>query len=108
VPAWVVVAKFWSRTKEVAPMTVSSPNVIEVNLDRLIDEMRHLRSQMIAFDRHLKDIEVYLKLGKPSARQPESRSKPWFAAVARTVARTVLTLVAVGAATGAALHYLGT
>ena len=35
-------------------MTVSSPNVIEIKLDRLIDDMRLLRSQMIAFDRHLK------------------------------------------------------
>jgi hypothetical protein len=28
-------------------MTVSSPNVIEIKLDRLIDDMRLLRSQMI-------------------------------------------------------------
>jgi hypothetical protein len=36
-------------------VTVSSPNVIEIKLDRLIDDMRLLRSQMIAFDRHLKE-----------------------------------------------------
>jgi hypothetical protein len=89
-------------------MTVTSPNVIEVKIDRLIDEMRHLRSQMIAFDRHLKQIEVHLKLSEPREQQPESKSRPWFAAAARAAARTVLTLVAVGAATGAALHYLGT
>jgi hypothetical protein len=32
---------------------VSSPNVIEIKVDRLIDDMRFLRSQMIAFDRRL-------------------------------------------------------
>ena len=79
-------------------MTVSSPNVIEIKLDRLIDDVRFLRSQMIAFDRHLKGIE----------QQPESKSRPWFAAAASATARTVLILFAVGAATGAALLYLGT
>ena len=39
-------------------MTVSSPNVIEMKLDRLIDDMRLLRSQMIAFDMRLKGIEA--------------------------------------------------
>jgi hypothetical protein len=29
-------------------MTVSGPNVIEIKLERLIDDMRLLRSQMIA------------------------------------------------------------
>jgi hypothetical protein len=38
-------------------MTVSSPNVIEIKLDRLIDDMRFLRSQMIAFDRRLNGTE---------------------------------------------------
>src|SRR5262245_5393382 len=47
--------------RKLAPMTVSSPNGIEIKLDRLIDDMRLLRSQMIAFDRHLKGIEAYLK-----------------------------------------------
>jgi len=74
-------------------MTVSSPNVIELKLDRLIDDMRFIKSHMIEFDRHLKGI----------GRQPES----WFAAAARATARTVLILFAVGAATGAALLYLG-
>jgi hypothetical protein len=34
-------------------MTPSSPNVFEIKLD-LIDDMRPLRSQMIAYDRQLK------------------------------------------------------
>ena len=37
--------------RKLAPMTVSSPNVIEIKLDRVIDDMRLLRSQMIAFDK---------------------------------------------------------
>ena len=86
-------------------MTVSSPNVIENKLDRLIDDMRLLRSQMIAFDSHLKGIEAYLK---PSEQQPESKSRPWFAAATSATVRTVLILFAVGAATGTALLYLGT
>jgi hypothetical protein len=85
--------------------TVSSPNVTEIKLDRLIDDMRLLRSQMIAFDKHLKGIEAYLK---PSEQQPKSKSRPWFAAAARTTARTATVLLAVGAATGAVLLYLGT
>jgi len=79
-----------------------SPSVIEIKLDRLIDDMRLLRSQMIAFDRRLKE------LSEPSEQQPESKSRPWFAAAASATARTVLILFAVGAATGAVLHYLGT
>ena len=85
-------------------MTASDPNVIEIKLERLIDDMRLLRSQMIAFDRHLKEIEA--KLSKPSEQQPESNSSRWLTAVASATARTVL--FAVGAATGAALLYLGT
>ena len=95
------------RTK-VAPMTVSSPNVIEMKLDRLIDDMRLLRSQMIAFDRRLKGIEAYLKPSERNEQEPESKSRPWFAAAARATARTVLILFTVGAATAAVLHYLGT
>src|SRR5262249_9257428 len=86
-------------------MTVSSPNVTEMKLDRLIDDMRVLRSQMIAFDKQLKGIEASLK---PSEQKPESESRPLFAAVARATARTVLILFAVAAATGGVLHYLGT
>jgi len=55
-------------------MTVSSPNLIEIKLDRLIDDMRLLRSHMIAFDKRLKEIEAYLK---PNEQQPESKSRPW-------------------------------
>ena len=89
-------------------MTVSSPNGIEIKLTRLIDDMRLLRSQMIAFDKRLKGIEAYLKPSEPSEQQPQSKSRPWFAAAASATARTVLTLFAVGAATSAALLYLGT
>ena len=91
------------RTKD-RLMTVSRPNVIEIKLDRLIDDMRLLRSQMIALDRHLNGIEAYLKSSEPSEQQPESKS--WFAAAASATATTVL--FAVGAASGAALLYLGT
>ena len=86
-------------------MTESSPNVIEIKLDRLIDDMRFLRSQIIAFDRRLNGIEACLKPSEPSEQQPESKSRPWFAAA--TTARTAL--FAVGAAVGAAWtkFYLG-
>src|SRR5262245_18943274 len=77
-------------------MTASSPNVIEIKLDRLIDDVRFLRSQIIAFDRHLKGIEVHLLLSELSEQQPESKSRPWFAATASAAARTILTLFAVG------------
>src|SRR5215470_8422099 len=77
-------------------MTVSSPNVIEIKLDRLIDDVRFLRSQMIAFDRHLKGIEASLKPSEPSEQQPESKPRPWFVAAASAAARTVLILFAVG------------
>jgi hypothetical protein len=39
--------------------------VIEIKLDRLIDEMRLLRSQMIAFDRHLKPL-AKIRPGNPA------------------------------------------
>jgi hypothetical protein len=96
------------KQTKVASMTESSPNVIEIKLDRLIDDMRFLRSQIIAFDRRLNGIEAYLKPSEPSEQQPESKSRPWFAAAASATARTILVLFAVGAATGAALLYLGT
>ena len=89
-------------------MSASSANVIEIKLDRLIDDMRLLRSQVIAFDSRLKGIEASLKPSEPSEQQPESKSRPWFAAAASATARTVLILFAVGTATGAALFYLGT
>jgi hypothetical protein len=80
----------------------------EIKLDRLIDDMCLLRSQMIAFDRHLKGVEASLKPSEPSKQQPESKSTPWFVAAASATARTILILFAVGAATGAALLYLAT
>jgi hypothetical protein len=70
-------------------MTVSSPNTIEIKLDRLIDDMRLLRSQIIAFDMHLKGIEAYLKAAERSERRRESKSRPRFAAAASATARTV-------------------
>jgi hypothetical protein len=92
---------------KLAPMTVSSPNTTEIKLDRLIDDMRLLRSQIIAFDMHLKGIEAYLKAAERSERRRESKSRPRFAAAASATARTVL--VAVGAAIGATvLLYLAT
>jgi hypothetical protein len=87
-------------------MTVSSPNVIETRLERIIDDMRFLRSQMIAFNTHLEGIEAYLKPSERSEQQ-RSKSRPWFATAAVAIARTVLICFAVGAATGAALFYLG-
>jgi hypothetical protein len=99
--------------RRVAPMTVNIPgsslaeikfDVIELKLNRLIEEMRFLKSRMIAFDRQLNEIEACLK---PGEQQPDSKPRPWFAAASAT-ARTVLILFAVGAATGAALLYLGT
>ena len=76
-------------------------------IDRLIDEMRFLKSRTIAFDTRLRGIEAYLKPNEPSEQQPESKPTPWFAAAASATARTAL--FAVGAAVGAALTtlYLG-
>ena len=83
-------------------------DMMELKLDRLIDEMRFLKSRTIAFDTRLRGIEAYLKPSERSEQQPESKSTPWVAAAASATARTVLILFAVGAATGAVLHYLGT
>jgi hypothetical protein len=77
-------------------------DMMELKLDRLIDEMRFLKSRTIAFDTRMRGIEAHLK---PSEQQPK---RPWFAAAASATARTVLILFAVGAATSAALLYLGT
>jgi hypothetical protein len=96
------------RERKVAPMTVSIPNVIEIKLDRLIEEMRFLKSRTIALDTRLRGIEAYLKPSEPSEQQPDSKFTPWFAAAASATARTAL--FAIGAAVGAALTklYLGT
>jgi hypothetical protein len=94
-------------------MTVSRPNMTE-KLDRLVDDLRLLRAQMIGLDRQmigldrqLKEIEAYLKRNEPS-EQHSSKSRPWLAAAARAAARTVLVLFAVGAITGAVLRHLVT
>jgi len=96
-------------------MTVNMPSssvepeidLVEFKLDRLIDEMRFVRSHMIALDTRMRGIETYLRASEP-IEQPESKSRPWFAAAAIATAKTLSILVAVGIATGAALHYLGT
>jgi hypothetical protein len=82
--------------------------MIELKLDRLIEEMRFLKSHTIAFDTRLRGIEADLKANEPSKRQPESKFTPWLAAAASATARTAS--FAVGAAIGVALTkvYLGT
>jgi hypothetical protein len=97
-------------------MTVNHPSnvvgikldMMELKLDRLIDEMRFLKSHTIAFDTRMRGVEAYLKASEPSEQQPESKSTPWLAAAASATARTAL--FTVGAAVGAALTklYLGT
>jgi hypothetical protein len=93
-------------------MTVNIPSrvveikldMVELKLDRLIDEMRFLKSHTIAFDTRMRGIEAYLKASEPSEQQPESKSTPWLAAAVSASARTVL--FTVGAAVGAALTKL--
>jgi len=91
----------------VSSMAEIKLDMMELKLDRLIDEMRFLKSRTFAFDTRLRGIEEYLKPNEPSEQQPESKPTPWFAAVASATARTAL--FAVGAAVGAALTklYLG-
>ena len=96
-------------------MTVNIPSsvseikldTVELKLDRLIDEMRFLKSHTIAFDTRLRAIEAYLKPSEQS-EQPDSKFTPWLAAAASATARTAL--FAIGAAVGATLTklYLGT
>jgi hypothetical protein len=91
----------------VSSMAEIKLDMMELKLDRLIDEMRFLKSRTIAFDTRLRGIEAYLKPNEPSEQQPESKPTPWFAAAASATARTAL--FAVGAAVGVALTklYLG-
>jgi len=81
---------------------------VELKLERVIDEMRFLKSHTIALDTRLRGIEAFLKPSEPSEQQPDSKFTPWFAAAASATARTAL--FAIGAAVGAALTklYLGT
>ena len=81
--------------------------MIGLKLDRLIDEMRFLKSHTIAFDTRMRGIEAYLKPSERSEQQPESKFTPWLAAAASATARTGL--FGVGAAVGAAVTklYLG-
>ena len=96
------------RSKARAKARGADWRLIELKLDRLIDEMRFLKSHTIAFDTRMRGIEAYLKASEPSDQQPESRSTPWVAAAASATARTAL--FTIGAAVGAALTklYLGT
>jgi len=97
-------------------MTVNIPgsvseiklDMVVLKLDRMIDEMRFLKSHTIAFDTRLRAIEAYLKPSEPREQQPTSKFTPWLAAAASATARTAL--FAIGAAVGAALTklYLGT
>ena len=97
-------------------MTVDTPSsvsetkldMVEHKLDRLIDEMRFLKSRTIAFDARLRAIEAYLKPSEPSEQQPDSKFTPWLAAAASATVRTAL--FAIGAAVGVTLTklYLGT
>ena len=100
------------RSKARAKAQEADWRLIELKLDRLIDEMRFLKTRTIAFDMRLRGIEAYLKPGEPSEaseQQPESKSTSWWlAAAACATARTAL--FAIGAAVGATLTklYLGT
>jgi len=89
-------------------VTETKLDMVERKLDRLIDEMRFLKSRTIAFDTRLRAIEAYLKLSEPSEQQPDSKFTPWLAATASATARTAL--FAIGVAVGATLTklYLGT
>ena len=101
---------------KVASMTVNTPSsvieikldMVELKLDRVIDEMRFLKSHTIAFHTRLRGIEAYFKSSEPSEQQPDSKFTPWFAAAASATAGTAL--FAIGAAVGATLTklYLGT
>ena len=74
-------------------MTVNIPNIpsvseiklnmIELKLDRLIDEMRCLRSRTSAFNTRMHSIEAYLIASEPSEPQPESKITPWLAGRSR-------------------------
>jgi hypothetical protein len=96
-------------------MTVNIPigvieiqlEMIELKLDRLIDEMRFLKSHTIAFDTRMRGIEAYLKPSEPREQQPESKFTPWLAAAASATAKTGL--FGIGAAVGVAATklYLG-
>jgi len=56
-------------------MTESGPNVIEIKLDRLIEDMCFLRWRMIVFDRRLNGIEAYLKQANRANNSPRANSR---------------------------------
>jgi len=92
------------RSKARAKAREADWRLIELKLDRLIDEMRFLKSSTIAFDMRLRGIEAYLKPSEPGEQQPKSKSTPWLAAATSATARTGL--FGIGAAVGAALTKL--
>ena len=65
-------------------------DTIQLKLDRLIDEMRFLKSHTIAFDTRMRGIEAYLKPSELGEHQPESKSTPLLAAAASATARATL------------------
>ena len=65
-------------------------DMIQLKLDRLIDEMRFLKSHTIAFDTRMRGIEAYLKPSELGEHQPESKSTPLLAAAASATARATL------------------
>ena len=96
------------RSKARAKAREADWRLIDLKLDRLIDEMRFLKSHTIAFDTRMRGIEAYLKPSELSEQQFKSKSTPLLAAAASATARTALFIV--GAVVGAALTklYLGT
>ena len=88
------------RSKARAKAREANWRLIELKLDRLIDEMRFLKSRTIALDTRLRGIEAYLKPSEPSEQQPDSKFTLLLAAA----------LFAIAAAVGATLTrlYLGT
>jgi hypothetical protein len=52
---------------------MTEPNVIEIKLDRLIEEMRFQRSQTISIERRLREIDEFLKARVKQAEPPKPR-----------------------------------
>jgi hypothetical protein len=98
--------------RRVASMTVNIPSsvaeikldMMELKLDRLIDDMRFLRPHTMAFHTRMREIEAYLKTSEPSEQQPESKLTRWLTAAASATARTAV--FTVGVAIGAAVTKL--
>jgi hypothetical protein len=65
----IVLPPFQGKRTKASTDDREQPNLIEIKLDRLIDDTRLLRSQMIAFDKRLRGIEAYLKTKRTTARE---------------------------------------